>query len=57
MNNQDYAFNEWQLLGEEGVEEDCDCCYRDDHESRVPWLGDVVRVVECGDALDWVATR
>lgn len=52
MNDQDYAFDQWQLLREEGIEEDCDSCYRDDHESRVPWLSDIVCVVECDDALD-----
>jgi hypothetical protein len=47
VDDQYYAFDQWQFLSKEGVEKDCDCCYRDDYESRVPWLSNVVRIVEC----------
>lgn len=52
VDDQYYAFDQWQFLSKEGVGKDCDCCYRDDYESRVPWLSNVVRIVECDDALD-----
>ena len=52
MDDQDHAFNQWELLGEESVEQNRDGCHGNDHERGVPWQRLVAWVVQDDDALD-----
>lgn len=52
MDDQDHAFNQWKLLGEESVEQNRNGCHGDYHECCVPCCGGVVWVVQDDDPLD-----
>ena len=51
VNDQDHAFDQWKLLGEESVKQDGDGCHGDDHKRCVPCFRRVVRIVQDNDAL------
>ena len=52
MDNQYHAFDQWELLSEKCVEKNGNGCHSDDHECCVPWLRDVIYIVQSDDALD-----
>ena len=52
MNDQYHALDQWELFGEECVEEYGNSCHRDDHEGRVPWFGGIVGIVQSDYSLE-----
>ena len=51
MDDEHEALDQWQLLCEEGVEDDADADDCDHHQGQVPGQSNIVGLIELNDAL------